>query len=539
MKFYPLSVFFFYLLFCPLCNGTSNKKLQLNIDSSSDYLCYYGYWDDDKISRGQDFDLIILEPSGITAAQISKLKKGHDGISGTNDDVIVIGYLSIGEDHSASRTGNGKGPCYFNYDSNKVIYENMGLASWYVDDNDLNQKPDTDPIWKSAYVNAGDTLWWQFLKTNSNGADVILNIKNCDGLFLDLVDIAMPWAPWPYRWTLLGMTDLISWLRNTYQDKYLIANRGLFYFDPSVPEAYSHSIRPYIDADMFESYYIENNRTYWAQKLNTEGSKPDGFKVIALDYFQPSDTISISKQTKEVFSYNWTDYISNMSLDQIRYDVFHRHAVDKNPPTWDNQYALIYAAPGDGSVKLSWGALTDQSLPLKFDVYYSNADTLDILTAQKLSNITPGFDSSTLIYSFEVNNLVNDSKYYFLVRVKDALDNSEYNNKVLSATPRITSIDNGKKSANDFQLFQNYPNPFNPITRIQYNMPKADNVKLNIYNSLGVKVRTLTESYQNAGMHSVIWDGKDSKNKSVSSGVYFFRLETGNISLMKKMILIK
>jgi hypothetical protein len=539
MKVYILIVFFFYLLFCPLTNGTSNKKLQLNIDNSSDYLCYYGAWDDEKIFRGQDFDLIILEPSSITAAQITKLKNGHDGIAGTNDDVIVIGYLSIGEDHSANRNGNGKGPCYYNYDSNKVIYENMGLASWYVDDNDLNQKPDTDPIWKSAYVNAGDTLWWQFLKTNSNGADVILNIKNCDGLFLDLVDIAMPWAPWPYRWTLLGMTDLIAWLRNTYQDKYLIANRGLFYFDPSVPEAYSHSIRPYIDADMFESYYIENNRIYWAQKLNTEGSKPDGFKIIALDYFQLSDTGSISKQTKEVFSYNWTDYISTMSLDQIRYDVFHRHAVDKNPPTWNNHYGLISAAPGDGSAKLSWGALTDQTLPLKFDVYFTNADSFDILTAQKLSNITPGFDSATSVYSFAVNNLVNDSKYYFLVRVKDALGNSEYNNKVLSATPRITAIDNEKEPEDDFLLLQNYPNPFNPNTRIQYNLPKSDNVKLNIYNTLGIKVRTLTDSYQNAGMHSVLWDGKDNKNNSVSSGVYFFRLETGNISLMKKMILIK
>jgi hypothetical protein len=109
----------------------------------------------------------------------------------------------------------------------------------------------------------------------------------------------------------------------------------------------------------------------------------------------------------------------------------------------------------------------------------------------------------------------------------------------LSATPRITSIDNEMKSADDFQLLQNYPNPFNPATRIQYNLAKADNVKLIVYNALGAKVRTLTDSYQNEGMHSVLWDGKDNMNNSVSSGLYFFRLEAGNISLMKKMILIK
>jgi len=95
--------------------STNAQLAKLPINNSKDYLCYYGNWDQEKLFRAKDFDLVILEPSNITAAQISELKKGHDGIKGTDDDVIVIGYVSIGEDHIGNRTGDGRGPCYYDY----------------------------------------------------------------------------------------------------------------------------------------------------------------------------------------------------------------------------------------------------------------------------------------------------------------------------------------------------------------------------------------------------------------------------------------
>lgn len=236
-------------------------KLPLTIGPHSDYLCYYGPWDDETIFRAQDFSLVILEPSNITSAQVDRLRRGHDGIAGTGAHVIVIGYLSVGEDHLGTRTGNGSGPCYYSYDSAKIVYENKGYASWYVDGADRNSVPDADPVWKSAYFNAGDALWWKFLKTNPDGADAILTAKGCDGLFLDLLDVATPWSPWPYRWTVGGMSELVAWLRSTYPGKLLIGNRGLFYFDPATPVAHSRTIRPYVDAIMFESYWLESGRS--------------------------------------------------------------------------------------------------------------------------------------------------------------------------------------------------------------------------------------------------------------------------------------
>jgi hypothetical protein len=90
-----------------------------------------------------------------------------------------------------------------------------------------------------------------------------------------------------------------------------------------------------------------------------------------------------------------------------------------------------------------------------------------------------------------------------------------------------------------FALSQNYPNPFNPSTIIRYEIPKAANVTLTIYNILGQRVKTLVDSYENAGPHSVIWNGTNQSDKAVSSGVYFSKLSSGESTEIKKMLLLK
>ena len=85
----------------------------------------------------------------------------------------------------------------------------------------------------------------------------------------------------------------------------------------------------------------------------------------------------------------------------------------------------------------------------------------------------------------------------------------------------------------------NYPNPFNPETRIVFNLPEEGNVKLDIYNIKGQKVKTLLDCYMNPGRSEMIWNGKDDNGKRVSSGVYFYQLITEKKTITKKMILIK
>jgi len=88
-------------------------------------------------------------------------------------------------------------------------------------------------------------------------------------------------------------------------------------------------------------------------------------------------------------------------------------------------------------------------------------------------------------------------------------------------------------------LFDNYPNPFNPNTKITYVLPADSKVNLSVYNVLGQKVKTLLDEHQTAGEWSVIWDGKDSRGKRVSSGVYFYKLKADKFTQTKKMLLTK
>ncbi len=90
-----------------------------------------------------------------------------------------------------------------------------------------------------------------------------------------------------------------------------------------------------------------------------------------------------------------------------------------------------------------------------------------------------------------------------------------------------------------YSLSQNYPNPFNPVTNITYNIPSSERVIIKIFNVKGQLVRTLVDSFMDAGAHSAVWDGKDMSGNQVSSGTYIYTLVTNNYRKAMKMILLK
>ena len=85
-----------------------------------------------------------------------------------------------------------------------------------------------------------------------------------------------------------------------------------------------------------------------------------------------------------------------------------------------------------------------------------------------------------------------------------------------------------------YSLNQNYPNPFNPSTKISFSLPKAGDVKLAVYDISGKEITTLDKNYRTAGTHLVEFNASD-----LSSGVYFYKLETANFTDVKKMIFVK
>jgi hypothetical protein len=91
----------------------------------------------------------------------------------------------------------------------------------------------------------------------------------------------------------------------------------------------------------------------------------------------------------------------------------------------------------------------------------------------------------------------------------------------------------------EYALHQNYPNPFNPATTIKYDLKESGLVKLNIYNLLGQKIRTLINTVQDVGYKNAVWDGRNDSGSSVASGIYIYRLEAGDFVSTRKMILMK
>lgn len=105
----------------------------------------------------------------------------------------------------------------------------------------------------------------------------------------------------------------------------------------------------------------------------------------------------------------------------------------------------------------------------------------------------------------------------------------------VSLTNQITDVEKEKGLFPiKFELKQNYPNPFNPTTKIEFSLPKKEQVSLKIFNSIGDEVATLVNEALPAGIHNRSWNAVD-----VASGVYFFRLQAGGFIETKKLVLMK
>ena len=97
-----------------------------------------------------------------------------------------------------------------------------------------------------------------------------------------------------------------------------------------------------------------------------------------------------------------------------------------------------------------------------------------------------------------------------------------------NATSTVSIEDDLNGIPTTFEIGQNYPNPFNPSTNIKYQVPENAKVSMIVYNMTGQKVTTLTNEFQTAGYHNVIWNGTNDFGQKVSSGVYFLRMQAGS-----------
>ncbi len=126
----------------------------------------------------------------------------------------------------------------------------------------------------------------------------------------------------------------------------------------------------------------------------------------------------------------------------------------------------------------------------------------------------------------------NNYLFYSVFNKDTAGFTSLYYKTIIINSSDIHPISN--TNVNNFNLYQNYPNPFNPTTKIKFDIPKQSDVKIIIFDGLGREIKNISQSNLTAGSYEYEFNGE-----SLSSGIYYFKLETNDFSKTMKMVMVK
>jgi hypothetical protein len=171
------------------------------------------------------------------------------------------------------------------------------------------------------------------------------------------------------------------------------------------------------------------------------------------------------------------------------------------------------------------GGLLDEQSELTF--VQNIGETLDANVAVMGVNTT--FTGTGDLFVIPAGEAIELSDLTITAR---AIDNSKMEVK-------LTSAAGGQATPRAFALNGNYPNPFNPMTKISFSLPETQHVRLTVYGLDGRKVATLLDETRGAGLHEIVWTGRDDAGQSVASGTYFYRVDAGPYSDVRKMTLMK
>lgn len=171
-------------------------------------------------------------------------------------------------------------------------------------------------------------------------------------------------------------------------------------------------------------------------------------------------------------------------------------------------------------------------------VTLNNKSVSDAIIHAKMNGQIVGFGVTADNGSFEINNIPSGDYILVIHRIGANVVNMNVkvsNEGIKNLNINLeNAIENKNNFKGEFKLLQNYPNPFNPATIISFIIPKAGNVKISVYNTAGQVVKELVNGYMNSGSHNI-----EFLSSNLSSGVYFYRLETDGYAQTRRMTLIK
>ena len=247
------------------------------------------------------------------------------------------------------------------------------------------------------------------------------------------------------------------------------------------------------------------------------------------DLLSPVTISNLSGNTYSIVNNNYLSSSSNFDLSNARSFVI---GISASLPV---ELASFNSNINGRNIQLNWEMKSEKNsyafIVEKAVIPNNGLRESDIILWEKIGMVkAAGFSTASKSYSIMDKN-VNSGKYDYRLKMVDNDGTYQYS-KVVETEIALPK---------NFELNQNYPNPFNPITRINYQLPNDAKVTLEIFNITGEKVAQLVNEGQSAGYYSVDFG----KNRTLSSGIYYYRINavdvaTGNIySSVKKMMLIK
>ena len=217
----------------------------------------------------------------------------------------------------------------------------------------------------------------------------------------------------------------------------------------------------------------------------------------------------------DTLSIYWTsgiiDRFENVSANQIL-------SVEEGETTVPVELKNFTASVFVNDVKLSWSTVTETNNHL-FEIQKNSGYGFETI------GDVNGYGTSTQLHNYLFTDKgLNAGTYFYRLKQVDYDGTFKYSGEVKVAinTPLM------------FELGQNYPNPFNPTAKIEYSIPRDGIVTLKVYNTLGQGVASLVNGFTKSGSHSVTFNAAN-----LSSGVYYYRLESENNIQIKKMLLLK
>jgi hypothetical protein len=247
-----------------------------------------------------------------------------------------------------------------------------------------------------------------------------------------------------------------------------------------------------LDENLFTPYLT-------AGKITDTGNKFNGFRITAAH-------ADVNGKTKSFF----VDKMVNSAL---------------TVPSGFIDFGAVWDSSGN-QVKVSWGVNSEISI----NRYAVERSPDGSLFTEVGSVPAKGNTDTTARYSF-YDNVGSLTKATYRIR-QITNDGGQVTTPGINFS--LTGIDGQTFSPLTFDLQQNFPNPFNPATTIQFQVPAAARTTLTVFDILGRKISTVIDQEISAGSHAVTWD-----SSTVSSGIYFYRLTSGNYTDTKKMIVAK